>query len=567
MSVTDFNFGGASPANDALVQKQWPGVQLNGTELSGEWSEVREIQGSLWSTINATWNPSLLGFSQVNPLLPSYAQVLSSAGLQYKTAIAGATSPIVWATTTTFGSPLGLANLKDYGATGNGVTDDTAAIQAWLNVIQTGVPGWVPEGTYLFTSQLTIVPASIFTPITILGAGQVASTFIYGGASTTIDCMLFGNNTVFLHACTFRDWGVTSTTVMTAGYLLHLVGMGESYMTNIAINTYQYGLPTCYNGVFFDGVNATNWTGIYVGAKNNGITVAGTTGGGNGGLYLTEGLITNCGGIGLYCGGNYGGLYTNDLDVIANNVNFRVDNAINAATNREIFFGPGTNFDTAVADNVVVATSAGTAVLIAFTQGWISNSGGYGLWLQNTVSASCFILLTEAMVWQAGTNSGLGHLDGIRNDSLGAMVQIVGGWVRNNAGYGINATTQVAGGATTTANVIMEANVAGNLSANMQAYGGISPVRYTGNASNVAPIGSGTNVPVNVEHTIRDQVLASGASTTYYWPVSFSSNLTYYVHIWCPNTLTYATITAVTAASVTFTTVNGDYYVIFAEGY
>src|SRR5690349_6913717 len=48
-------------------------------------------------------------------------------------------------------------NVKAFGAVGDGVTDDTAAIQAALNAVP-GIGGvvYVPAGTYLLTSGLAV---------------------------------------------------------------------------------------------------------------------------------------------------------------------------------------------------------------------------------------------------------------------------------------------------------------------------------------------------------------------------------------------------------------------------
>lgn len=62
------------------------------------------------------------------------------------------------------------ANVRDYGAVGDGVADDTVAIQA---AIDTGLPVFIPPGIYLVSSVLTLGPAEQ----TLYGAGR-SETFI-----------------------------------------------------------------------------------------------------------------------------------------------------------------------------------------------------------------------------------------------------------------------------------------------------------------------------------------------------------------------------------------------------
>ncbi len=76
----------------------------------------------------------------------------------------------------------GAINVKawPYLATGNGVTDDTAALQAALDAAQAGggIPIVVPAGTYVVTSTLTWLTAATEGPgPTILGAGRFATIF------------------------------------------------------------------------------------------------------------------------------------------------------------------------------------------------------------------------------------------------------------------------------------------------------------------------------------------------------------------------------------------------------
>ena len=67
-------------------------------------------------------------------------------------------------------------NVLDYGATGNGTTDDTAAIQAAMNAVVSAGGGalYFPEGTYKVTT-LSLAFGSTRTSIKFFGASQLSS--------------------------------------------------------------------------------------------------------------------------------------------------------------------------------------------------------------------------------------------------------------------------------------------------------------------------------------------------------------------------------------------------------
>jgi hypothetical protein len=75
-------------------------------------------------------------------------------------------------------------DVKDYGAIGNGVANDTTAIQNALNAAQAvGGTTYFPEGNYLVTSLVT---AQSFTQPSIRGAGMRATTLTCSGAGPII---------------------------------------------------------------------------------------------------------------------------------------------------------------------------------------------------------------------------------------------------------------------------------------------------------------------------------------------------------------------------------------------
>ena len=72
-----------------------------------------------------------------------------------------------WGQSTTVTPPANSINVKDYGATGNGTTDDTKAInKAFAAALAAGKTAYIPAGTYIVYSPFTF-PANI----TISGDG------------------------------------------------------------------------------------------------------------------------------------------------------------------------------------------------------------------------------------------------------------------------------------------------------------------------------------------------------------------------------------------------------------
>lgn len=79
----------------------------------------------------------------------------------------------------------GYATPQDYGATGNGVTDDTTAVQAAFTALQsTGGTLFVPAGTYLVSSVITCTGT-----VNVIGAGPGVSVFHQ--SSTTANAITY----------------------------------------------------------------------------------------------------------------------------------------------------------------------------------------------------------------------------------------------------------------------------------------------------------------------------------------------------------------------------------------
>lgn len=127
-------------------------------------------------------------------------------------------------------NPDGEVSIKDFGAVGNGIADDTAAIQAGINFCMTnGKTLYFPAGTNLFT-QLTIS--------TVLGMPNLAVTFRMRGPSIPSQAM-------FVNA---------SGGTITGGAILKSItvgAVGNAYLTVLQ------GSGAVFNAVTLDMENLT----------------------------------------------------------------------------------------------------------------------------------------------------------------------------------------------------------------------------------------------------------------------------------------------------------------------
>lgn len=103
-------------------------------------------------------------------------------------------------------------NVKDYGATGNGTTDDTAAIQATITTAQNASGGQVffPSGSYLISSTLSITANNI----QLVGAGR-SSLIIAASGFTASSKMIWvqAPATGYRYGFALRDIVIQNTAV------------------------------------------------------------------------------------------------------------------------------------------------------------------------------------------------------------------------------------------------------------------------------------------------------------------------------------------------------------------
>ncbi|MBI5902738.1 MAG: right-handed parallel beta-helix repeat-containing protein [Deltaproteobacteria bacterium] len=190
-------------------------------------------------------------------------------------------------------------DVRAYGAVGDGVTDDTAAIQAALDDIPyTGGKVFIPFGTYKVSSTLT---ASNTTELFGVGAnGSIIST-----ASPTAHVIA-----VYGGGCYIHDIQISSSVTKTAGAHIFIATSGSSstierfmlYNYFVGIDIYADCCVRVFNGQCRFGVSGTWTAGIAISAgtdhKIDQITMDNVVGTQcESGIRVTSAdapLITNC---------------------------------------------------------------------------------------------------------------------------------------------------------------------------------------------------------------------------------------------------------------------------------
>jgi hypothetical protein len=151
--------------------------------------------------------------------------------------------PFVGSVGTNVGEKLSeTVSVKDFGAVGNGVADDTVAIQAALDYAQTvisvqTISVYFPRGQYLITSELTLPTAG--AEIRIYGDHMRSSQIVAGAAMTNI--LNLGTSTGFYGRITVDRLGFLCASLATNGVFaryLRYSTIQECEFNNIPVNGY-----------------------------------------------------------------------------------------------------------------------------------------------------------------------------------------------------------------------------------------------------------------------------------------------------------------------------------------
>lgn len=159
----------------------------------------------------------------------------------------------------------GVVNAKAYGAKGDGITDDTAALQAALTA-GAGGEVFVPAGDYLVSSPITLPAGTTVRGVSSPGvadwnaspfaAATGGTRFLQTGAVSSIFLLTNGKNT--LRELTVMHSGAIT---VTSGSLISIVGNG----TGATGNGYVLDRVTVsggYDNIHIGGAVQTSWVSI-----------------------------------------------------------------------------------------------------------------------------------------------------------------------------------------------------------------------------------------------------------------------------------------------------------------
>ena len=264
----------------------------------------------------------------------------------------------------------GIVSVLEFGARGDGVTDDTAAIQAALN---TGRVVYLPAGTYLVSSTLAITLNN--TGIRGDGYGSVIKT-----TSATADIFLIGDGTTEISGLIFSEFALWSSVTKTAGVAFNCRYVTNSTWFGVACGAIDFYVANSnahrlYDGFFFNRFSQCSIEGGEIVVSNDGIKARGNSDQSFGAeLSIYGGLrIYKAGSKGIYLGGACGGVYLDRVDISECYRGLYADSVLATVTNREVFLGSNLTIDTCSGWGINV--EANGVALLEVTGAWVSACG------------------------------------------------------------------------------------------------------------------------------------------------------------------------------------------------
>jgi len=261
-------------------------VYVNGAHLTRSVDYTASDGGTITMAVALTVGDLV----EVMAYTPTTTTTLSSAGVTFTQSGTGAVARNV-------DSKLKeVVSVKDFGAVGDGVADDTAAIQAAIALV--GRTIFIPKGTYKVSA--TLVPACNI----LMGEGELASVITPTAAVTKVLSIGGGNYPTELRS--FRINGVNTTNA--TGVYLGDAGSAAVLMTSVRCENFAGSSAYAFR---VGDLLKSNLIKLTAGNCGNGFLIERTTSTFPTTVHLESCVATNCTGYGEKVVDGYAITHTN----------------------------------------------------------------------------------------------------------------------------------------------------------------------------------------------------------------------------------------------------------------
>jgi len=308
-----------------------------------------------------------------------------------------------------------IVSVKDFGATGNGVTDDAAAIQAAHDSLgANGGELFFPDGTYIVSTVINITKS-----INIRGTGKVSTTI--RTSSGTAQIFNVSVQSIFINNMRFN-----SSVTRTAGaFIQFTTNGGRGSVKDFLMEDYYIGIQ----------ITASATVRIKDGTLSNGATSAGSTGilldGGND-HYIDN--ITMDAPVGSQPAAGITVTQTGALNITNCDIIHHSNCLVIAPGNGESVssvYVINSFFDNGVNGILITPTGTGIVTRCHFISCWTSSQTGRGVFINNTGSGAC------SGIEFIGHTAVLNAIGGLQVELGAEDVNILGGFFAQNTGSGI----------------------------------------------------------------------------------------------------------------------------------
>ncbi len=127
-----------------------------------------------------------------------------------------------------------IVSVKDFGAVGNGIVNDTAAIQAAINYVSAVSGGmiYIPAGSYRITDTLRVADHRV----TLMGDSVYRTNFIFEPPAPNMSAIEYNANGVPIVQCGLMNISFVSADLVQQKTAISLVDVSQFIMENVQVN-------------------------------------------------------------------------------------------------------------------------------------------------------------------------------------------------------------------------------------------------------------------------------------------------------------------------------------------